>query len=58
MTEKAVKTYIWIAITVNVLIAILKKHLGMDLYNSKDFESDSFYNTPILQIRHFYAIQN
>ena len=46
-------TYIWIAIAVNVLVAILEKHLnlGISLYTIRDiFESDSFQKTPILQI--------
>jgi len=51
-TENAVKTQIWIAITVYVLVAIVKKHLKLDqsLYTILQILSISlFEKTPILE---------
>lgn len=51
-TENAVKTQIWIAVSVYVLVAILKKRLGLDhsLYTILQILSVSiFEKTPILQ---------
>ncbi len=51
-TENAVKTQIWIAITVYVLVAIVKKHLKIDqsLYTILQILSISlFEKTPILE---------
>ncbi len=53
ITEKAVMTYIWIAIAVNVLVAILKKHLnlGISLYTIREILSlILFKKRPFLQI--------
>ena len=53
MTENAVMTYIWIAIAVNYPGRYSQKTSESGykpLYNSRDFESDSFQKTPILQI--------
>jgi len=52
-TENAVKTQIWIAITVYVLVAIVKKHLKIDqsLYTILQILSISlFEKTPILEV--------
>jgi hypothetical protein len=51
-SENAVKTQVWIAVSVYVLVAILKKRLGLDhsLYTILQFLSVSlFEKTPILQ---------
>ena len=43
--ENAVKTQIWIAISVYVLVAIINKRLGVKilaLHNFTDFEPDAF----------------
>ncbi len=51
-SENAVKTQIWIAVSVYVLVAILKKELGLDqsLYTILQFLSVSiFEKTPVLQ---------
>jgi hypothetical protein len=51
-TENAVKTQIWIAITVYVLVAIVKKMLKLDLslYTILQILSVTFFEkTPILQ---------
>ena len=51
-SESAVKTQVWIAVSVYVLVAILKKRLGLDhsLYTILQFLSVSlFEKTPILQ---------
>ena len=51
-SENAVKTQIWIAVSVYVLVAIIKKELGIEqsLYTILQFLSVSiFEKTPILQ---------
>ena len=53
MIENAVMTYIWIAIAVNCAGRYCQEISESEykpLYNSRDFESDSFQKTPILQI--------
>jgi hypothetical protein len=52
-SENAVKTQIWIAITVYILVAIIKKRLNLDisLYTLLQILSVSvFEKTPILQL--------
>jgi hypothetical protein len=61
MTENAVMTYIWIAIAVNVLVAILKKHLhlGITLYTIREILSlILFKKRPFYRYRHLSTIQN
>jgi hypothetical protein len=61
MTENAVKTYIWIAIAVYVLIAIVKKHLnlGMSLYTILAILSLTlFEKRPFYRDRQLSTIQN
>ena len=44
-SENAVKTQIWIAVSIYVLVAIVRKRLGLDsesLPNSTDFEHHAF----------------
>ncbi len=52
-SENAVKTQIWTAISVYLLVAILKKHLSLDLSLYKLLQILSitlFEKTPILQV--------
>jgi hypothetical protein len=52
LSENAVKTQIWIAVSVYVLVAIVRKRLGLDasLYQIPQILSLSlFEKTPILQ---------
>src|SRR5213594_768656 len=54
-SENAVKTQIWIAVSVYVLVAILRKHLGLEasLYQILQILSVTlFEKTPILQALH------
>jgi hypothetical protein len=51
-SENAVKTQVWVAISVYVLVAILKKHLRLDLSLHKILQilsATSFEKSPILQ---------
>jgi hypothetical protein len=61
MTENAVKTYIWIAVAVYVLVAILKKHLnlGMSVYTILEILSLTlFEKRPFYRYRQLSTIQN
>ena len=60
-SENAVKTQIWIAVSVYVLVAIIKKELGLDqsLYTILQFLSVSiFEKTPIFQALSEHDSQN
>jgi len=50
-SENAVKTQIWIAVSVYVLVAIVRKRLGWRRAStdSTDLERDAFRETPILR---------
>jgi Domain of unknown function (DUF4372)/Transposase DDE domain len=51
-SENAVKTQVWVAVSIYVLVAIVKKHLGLDLSLYKILQILSvtvFEKTPILQ---------
>ena len=59
--ENAVKTQIWIAISVYVLVAIVKKHLGVaaSLYTILQILSLTlFEKTPLDQLLNDPALQN
>ncbi|MGA2606500.1 MAG: IS4 family transposase, partial [Terriglobia bacterium] len=52
-SENAVKTQVWVALSVYVLVAILKKQLGLDLSLYKILQILSvtiFEKSPILQV--------
>ena len=60
-SENAVKTQIWISISVYVLVAILKKHLASDrsLYSILQILSvNVFEQAPLPQVLRDYAPQN
>ena len=61
MTQKKVKTYNWIAVAVNVLVIILKKHLnaGIIVYTIREILSLTlFKKRPFYRYGHLSTIQN
>lgn len=60
-SENAVKTQLWIAVSVYVLVAIIRKHLGLEasLYQILQILSVTlFEKTPILQAFQAFDSQN
>ncbi len=57
-SENAVKTQIWIAVSVYAIVAIIKKRMNLDisLYTMLQILSITVFNkTPLLQLFHYYS---